>query len=110
MSRGVTAWGWATSAPSRTTLIDSIWAVDEKFATTWTGELTVLAVGETMLMVCAPAIMDTERKARIVRERENNKGTLQHFFSASRSSATTHPEFRWWGGLTPSGQSERAKR
>jgi len=24
---------------------------------------------------------------------------LQHFFSASRSSATTHPEFRCWVGL-----------
>jgi hypothetical protein len=80
MSRGVTACGWATSAPSRTTLIDSIWAVDEKFATTWTGELTVLAVGETMLMVCAPVIMDTETKARIVRQRENNKGTPPAFF------------------------------
>src|SRR6266496_1258200 len=98
MSRGVTASGWATSTLSSRTLIESIGAVDEKFATTRTGEPTVLAVGETILIFCAPAMMDTKRNGRSVRLRANSKGKSSNiFFNASPKSHGKQPENKgWW--------------
>src|SRR5437762_7788008 len=85
MSRGVIASGWATSTLSSKILIDSIGAVDEKFATTRTGDPTVLAVGETILIFCAPAMMDTKRNGRSVRLRANSKGKSSNIFLTLRA-------------------------
>jgi hypothetical protein len=41
--------------------MESIAAVLEKFATTWTGELLLLPLGDTKLTVCAKTTVDASR-------------------------------------------------
>jgi hypothetical protein len=62
---------WLTSRLSTWTLIESIGAVVEKFATTWTGELTLLALGETMVTFCAKAMAAAKRNTKSVKMYEN---------------------------------------
>src|SRR6266496_820492 len=100
MSRGVTASGWATSTLSSRTLIDSIGAVDEKFATTRTGEPAVLAVGETIFIFCAPAMMDTKRNGRSVRLRADSKGKSSNIFLTLRAVPPRHIRKSGGDGLT----------
>ncbi len=80
----------------------------EKFATTWTGELTVVALGETMVTFCAKATVAAIRNKNGVRLRKNlsTKKILHNGFFVSHTSTLTRGAIHQVDVL--SGRGERA--
>jgi hypothetical protein len=69
--------------------------VVEKFATTWTGEAAVPALGETIVTSCAKAIAAAKRNNKDVKVRDNlSKKNPPEWFCMSRTHFYTDPRMR----------------
>jgi hypothetical protein len=79
-SSGVTGINWRISTLSTKTLIESRGAVDEKSATTRTGELTAPAAGETIFTPCARLMVAANKSTESV--------TLRTRFTDDKTTST----------------------